>query len=791
VIWSPCHRQFDHLYQNYIQPQANATSPVNHDLVTTPEPQPEPNPEVTGVWPQGTTVEQATNATIQAFVNAMGWKKSLDDEFTKKDANLIKLFIENVITGKSDPAQLPYETQDCLMPSEMEKLSNILVKVQNTLVPPKEDDSEQDHNDATQAAFDEYAQKIGLTPQDYSPQEIKGILNVIGNLLNGTYSDIDTATEAMKAAVPHLSTMEMDTFKEVMQKVMGQTSSTSFEPDATDKILDSFLDADLQKKNYSMHDLSTIREAITRVLEGKSSLDEMVAEIVAETYFSTYDLDILKNLVKDALDDKTIQSVSNALDAHHKKAMDVAQTLFIPPKTKKAVETSMQSAWAKGNPEKVADWMLKKYHQTNASAWQLGAMELVLKYNYPLEKVPDDLLPPTVKAALLTPQTAQAAPVEPPAITSPSQQDLTFDGMMQIANQMYGGTIYPNSPFGNAVKDLANGNTKSVEEFIHKYSSNKNNTKTVSIISHLLDLYKQAHPEPATNNTDLSIDSLLQMAGAGFGTPIHPTSQIGKAIQKMLDGDSTDLETHIHAWDTHPSPTAKAAKDSLQKVLDTYNQAQDNQQTKPDFNTIKDQLVAKTGPIGDNSATAEMLQACIDTNSLQPLYDMEDAYPQWYNKKGKAVEQIIAQHLKGAAPATPSSTPSTPPVTSPPDFDALMQVASGEYGHKLTPGSILSKVIQQLANGDTSAIKDKLEYFKKNPDSKPYKAYKAVYDLYNQSHPESQSTIAPKADFDTIANDVKNAGYTSPQVGSAAGDMIQACIDSNSLVPFEEFKKSQ
>jgi hypothetical protein len=129
---------------------------------------------------------------------------------------------------------------------------------------------------------------------------------------------------------------------------------------------------------------------------------------------------------------------------------------------------------------------------------------------------------------------------------------------------------------------------------------------------------------------------------------------------------------------------------------------------------------------------------------------------------------------------------------SPPDFDTLLQVASDVYGHKLSPDSILAKVIQQVANGDTTDIKDKIEYFKNNPDSQPYKAYKAVYDFYTQSQPqpEPQSTITPKADFATIANDVKNAGYTSPMVKSAAGDMIQACLDSNSLVPFEEFKKT-
>lgn len=81
------------------------------------------------------------------------------------------------------------------------------------------------------------------------------------------------------------------------------------------------------------------------------------------------------------------------------------------PKMIKTVDTSM-NGWAEGDTNKVMNWMLKKFNQypANALLWKDGAMALVKKYGFDITKVPELLMPDSIKQALANPEDGTSIP---------------------------------------------------------------------------------------------------------------------------------------------------------------------------------------------------------------------------------------------------------------------------------------------------------------------------------------------------------------------------------------------
>jgi hypothetical protein len=115
-------------------------------------------------------------------------------------------------------------------------------------------------------------------------------------------------------------------------------------------------------------------------------------------------------------DEAVPQNVQVAVDGYE----------FSEPKLVKAVDTSMK-AWAGGDAEKVMNWVLKKFNQSPSQTWQNAAMALVKNYGFNVNKVPLELMPPSIKQAIDNPETSvpASADVEPDIAPEPTSTEPT------------------------------------------------------------------------------------------------------------------------------------------------------------------------------------------------------------------------------------------------------------------------------------------------------------------------------------------------------------------------------
>jgi hypothetical protein len=777
---------FDQLYNQYTG--TSATPPVAQTPAAEPEPVPTDNQSVDAEsptkWPEGTSIEDATNTVANLFGQAIGWSKDWTTVFADSSIPVIKAFIADVLKGASSPEDTEKVLANDLIDNEIDALRGVLEDYYDSF--PKDD---------------------------------------------------ATTTD-----------------------------------DPLDKILGNFLDLDLDHKSPHPNEIKLVKDLVAAVLKGDMSFTNMWNDLDNNTHFSDYDLDRLVELIDNAQQGEP----SYPSDATKDLALDVVKAVFVAPKTKKAVATSMTAPWSKGDPEKVVQWMLKKYKETNNGAWQAGAMHLVTDYNLPLEKVPAELLPDNVKNALLPPQSKAD-------INAIGQK--TSDALMAIAQKVATGNqstwqsattpytidqaladaeefehIHKGTPAYKTIEKFVNGDPSELEAKIKKFStgvpSDEKWAKLYQKVKDSAEKHKQGGQPFTSSSGPVWSDVLLKKAEELYGYPINPGSAMGKAIELMANGDLSKAEyiangapdtigkvfknllgyykertylgtaaalmgldsvddinplsavgiaitklSHGNTLDAEELikqfPNAPSGK-ALKHLLDMTKQGQqpttqasaqaDNSTLDNDPDTAAQQAAALAGsavqydpsPTGHYVDAAKKLFKSGDKSEI--LNYIDKAPP---GQAQELYQGILDQYDKWKAGQSGTAPKA--------DLDSLLHAASQAHGDTITTDSILGELIEKMFNGDESGVVDRLKYYEGESKThlKAYKAYKAAYDLYKGvTQPSSEPAPQLTPDFDTINKDWQAKFGKVLTTGSEVSKMVQACMNSNSLEPFEKLSQT-